>query len=124
MSEKEFRKIALDNRPQKLPIQTKLVSASATGMQVVGVYNLKLNIFGKELMHPIHVCRNLNQKAIVGIDLIEKLGLNYLAKAKVFVFDSNVQFNPSQAFQNETIFKKDKNIITYMDFYKQFYLKK
>jgi len=26
--------------------------------------------------------------------------------------------------ENETIFKKDKNIITYMDFYKQFYLKK
>ena len=71
MSLKEFRKIHPDLRPTKIPSDLKLISASKTPMTVTGTYLLDFNIFGKKFKHPVHVCSPMNQRGILGMDIIQ-----------------------------------------------------
>jgi hypothetical protein len=73
----EFQKISQDNRPEKLPAMLNLSTASADSLNVVGVYNLSFSMKGKTIQNPVYVCSNLNQKAIIGMDVIKKFGLIY-----------------------------------------------
>ena len=56
MALSEFRKIAPDSRPNKMPTDLTLVSAAKTQIKVVGKYLLQFNIFGKLFSHPVYVC--------------------------------------------------------------------
>ena len=63
MSVTMFRKIPVDQRPEKLPNLTKLVDASGNDLNVLGVYNLQLAVHGKSLyscicMSKIAQCSN------------------------------------------------------------------
>jgi len=84
MSLKEFCKIPPDRRPPKLHSNLKLISAAKTILKITGMYMLQLEIFGKTLIHPVHICESMNQVGIIGMDVIAKLGLTYLANKKTF----------------------------------------
>ena len=88
MSTKEFRKIAHTSRPTKLPPMTKLISASNTPLKVRGVYNLTLTIKNHAITHPVYVCDNLHQDAILGIDAIKQLGIIFDPTNDKFAFTS------------------------------------
>jgi transposase InsO family protein len=87
-----FRKIPVENRPQKLPVLRQLTSASSDNLKVLGVYNLSLNVFGKIIQHPVYVCDNLSQPAILGVDAIHRLGLIYSVTKKNFFFENQQTF--------------------------------
>jgi len=93
MSIKEFRKIPLEKRPPKLPHYKQLTSASKDTLKVSGVYNLTLTIHGREIVHPVYVCDNLHQNAILGIDAITKLGICYSTARKVFFYETAINFD-------------------------------
>jgi hypothetical protein len=99
MSLSEFRKISPDNRPVKLPAMLNLSTASADSLNIVGVYNLSFSMKGKTIQNPVYVCSNLNQKAIIGMDVIKKFGLIYSPLKETFHFEdtpinSNYFFQP------------------------------
>jgi hypothetical protein len=107
MSLREFRKIPPDNRPPKLHSNLKLISAAKTILKVTGMYMLQLDIFGKSITHPVHICESMNQVGIIGMDVIAKLGLTYLTTKKAFIFESHLQVDnnflfPNTVFQNAT----------------------
>ena len=102
----EFRKILPENRPTKLPAMINLSSASADSLNVYGVYNLNLSFNGKNILNPVYVCSNLNQKAILGIDAIEKFGLIYSPLQKSFSFENVSQINSNSFFHSEMQFPK------------------
>ncbi len=77
MALSEFQKISPDNQPEKLPTKLYLSTASADSLNVVGVYNLSFSMKGKTIQNPVYVCSNLNQKAIIGMDVIKMFGLIY-----------------------------------------------
>ena len=87
MSLKQFRLIPPENRPEKLPNTTRLVSAGGDDLNVVGVYNLKLTVGGRSIFSPVFVCKGLHSSAILGIDSQAKLGVSYSAAKRVFFFD-------------------------------------
>jgi hypothetical protein len=85
----------------------KLISAAKTILKITGMYMLQLEIFGKTLIHPVHICESMNQVGIIGMDVIAKLGLTYLANKKAFIFGSHLQVDnnflfPNTVFQNAT----------------------
>ena len=45
---------------------------------------MSLNILGHHIKHPVFVCKNLNQDAILGIDIISKINLSFNVKDKSF----------------------------------------
>ncbi len=51
------------------------------------VYELPFTVMNKTVQHDIMVVTNLKSNTIMGIDLIEKLGLVYKARKKTFVFE-------------------------------------
>lgn len=87
MSLHEFRKIPVNKRPQKLKLVKDLRCASNTQLQVKGAYLMNLTVFDRNIQQLVFVCANLGQSAILGIDAIEKLGLNYSAKRQQFFFE-------------------------------------
>ena len=89
MSSVEFRKINVNNRPQKLNATKTLKCASSNQLKVKGAYLMNINVFGREIQNVVYVCENLGHPAILGIDAIEKLGLNYSARKRTFFFESN-----------------------------------
>ena len=99
MSLTEFRKIEKDKRPLKMFIQNDLRCASKTQLKVKGTYLMNLNVLGRTIQQPVFVCENLGQTAILGIDAIEKLGLNYQASKKEFIFDNELGI-----FKNGTLY--------------------
>ena len=64
-----------------------LNSAANTKLGTLGTCKLKLEVLGKCFEHEVFVCENLNQEAILGIDAIQKLGLNYNIRKRQFSFD-------------------------------------
>ena len=86
MSLATFRKISPDNRPPKMQAHLQLISAANTSLKVVGVYNLKLSVNAKSIIHPIYVCDNLQQNAILGIDAIKHLGIVFDPSHNLFAF--------------------------------------
>jgi flagellin-like hook-associated protein FlgL len=76
-----------------------LSTASADSLNIVGVYNLSFSMKGKTIQNPVYVCSNLNQKAIIGMDVIKKFGLVYSPLKDTFHFEdtpinSNYFFQP------------------------------
>ncbi len=49
-----------------------------------GAYLMDISVFGRAIKQIVYVCENLNQNAIMGMDAIEKLSLNYSVKQKRF----------------------------------------
>ncbi len=99
MALSEFRKISPDNWPEKLPAMLNLSTASADSLNIVGVYNLSFSMKGKTIQNPVYVCSNINQKAIIGMDVIKKFGLIYSLLKETFHFEdtpinSNYFFQP------------------------------
>ena len=87
MSMREFRKIPIENRPKKKPSKVNISSASNTTMTACGTYEMPITVMDKTVNHDIVIVSNLNSNAIMGIDLIEHLGLVYKAKKKKFIFE-------------------------------------
>jgi hypothetical protein len=93
MAMREFRKIPIEKRPTKKPPTMKISSASSDSLKIVGVYEMPITVMNKTVTHNVIVVHNLNSNAIMGINLIEKLGLVYKARKKTFVFeDEEPQF--------------------------------
>ncbi len=44
----------------------------------------------------------MNQKSIVGMDIIKRLGLTYLLAIKSFVFDSHIAVEPDKQHNAQT----------------------
>ena len=87
MNVHEFRKIPVNSRPIKLKLDKDLRCASNTQLRVKGAYLMNLTVFGRQIQQTVFVCENLGQPAILGIDAIEKLGLNYSARTKRYFFE-------------------------------------
>jgi hypothetical protein len=88
MSLSEFRKIPPEKRPPKLPTLYNLSTASAHSLNIVGVYNMSLEMNNRKITSPVFVCSNLNQKAILGMDAIRKFGLIYSPNKNSFSFET------------------------------------
>jgi hypothetical protein len=88
MSLKQFRTIPIDKRPTKMPPLTKLVSAASTSLNVIGVYNMPLTLQGQTITHPIYVCDNLHQDAILGFDAIKRFGIIFDPTKNMFAFET------------------------------------
>ena len=100
MSVKQFRRIAIENRPPKLTPQIRLLSASKDEISVIGMFILKFKILGKTFSHPVHVCHPMNQGGILGMDIIKRLGLTYLPARQQFTFDDHLAIEPGKHFLN------------------------
>ena len=83
---REFRKIPVALRPIKQFSNIKLESASKNAIKVIGVYELPITVQHKTVKHNVIVVDNLNSAAIMGIDLIDKLGITYISRKREFVF--------------------------------------
>ncbi len=88
----------------------RLISAAKTILKVVGMYNLQFDIFGKSFTHPVHVCESVNQSGIIGMDVISKLGLIYLANKKAFIYESHLKVDEKFLFPN-TVFQSATGIV-------------
>ena len=88
ISLKEFRKISPDNRPPRMSPITNLSGAGGESLNTHGIYNLKLTINGRTLVHPVYVASNLSSPAILGIDAIKAFGLLYSPFKHSFSFES------------------------------------
>ena len=74
LSQEAYRKMSRDSRPTRLPIFTNgtLRGANGGSLDVQGLYNMKLNILGQEVMHSFYVINNMKEDMIIGADLIQK----------------------------------------------------
>ena len=88
ISKSLFDKIKV--KPKLESVLGSLNSAANTKLGVSGKCKLKLDILGKRFEHKVFVCDNLNQQAILGIDAIQKLGLNYNCRNRKFSFDEEI----------------------------------
>ena len=86
---REFRKIPVDLRPIKQVANIKLESASKNVIKVVGVYELPITVNKRTTKHNVVVVDNLNSAAIMGIDLIDKLGITYNSRKREFSFEGS-----------------------------------
>ena len=70
-------------------VHKDLQCASKVQLKVKGTYFMNLNVLGRKILQPVYVCKNLGQNTILGIDAIEKLGLNYMASKRLFSLENN-----------------------------------
>ena len=77
----------LKNKPKINSHFGTLNSAANTKLGTLGTCELELDVLGRKIKHNIFVCENLNQEAILGIDAIQKLGLNFNIRKRQFFFD-------------------------------------
>ncbi len=85
----EFRKILPENRPPKKPVMVNLTCASDKQLKTVGLYDMKLTVRNKTIIHPAYVTENKTQ-AILGIDAIKAFGLFYSPSKHSFSFENSV----------------------------------
>ena len=85
---KLFNEIKKRGKIVQLDKGVNLTTASKDSLKIQGRYNLKLNVLGQSVINPIYVCENLNQMAIMGIDLMRKLNLTYNFKKSEFQINS------------------------------------
>ena len=105
ISLKQFRCISVDKRPVKLNIFKQFKSATSTQLNMYGAYLLDITIFGKTIKQIVYVCENLNQNAILGMDAIDKLNLNYSTKNKRFFFEDSFNlFTTSKVVNAKKVF--------------------
>ena len=84
MSEAEFRRIPVDERPKQLTEQkaSLIISAGGNPLNVKGIYNCPISVLGKSTEHPFRVIKGLNEPVILGADFINKHLLLYDPKYK------------------------------------------
>jgi hypothetical protein len=84
MSEAEFRRIPVDDRPKQLRGQkpSLCVSAGGTPLNIKGIYNCPISVLGRTTDHPFRVIKGLNEPVILGADFINKHLLLYDPKYK------------------------------------------
>ena len=84
MSEAEFRRIPVDERPKQLTGQkaSLIISAGGNPLNVKGIYNCPISVLGKTTEHPFRVIKGLNEPVILGADFINKHLLLYDPKYK------------------------------------------
>ena len=77
MSTTALQKIrALGNNPPKKTESIRtFTSASGGKLSLAGVYEITLTIEGRQIRYPFHVLSSLHENFIVGIDFIEKTGI-------------------------------------------------
>jgi hypothetical protein len=98
MSEKIFRQIPPQNRPQKLNMDKlpNFRSAGGQPLPVRGVYEFAFNINSKLIMHQCYVIPDLNEPLILGIDFIKQHQLWYCPKNKSFAWDGQPNWGQGQ----------------------------
>ena len=89
ISRATFQNIPQNNRPHKMRQDFSLKSASKNSLKIDGRYLMNVEVANKRLLHPIFVCENLTQPAIMGMDLINKLGLNFNCINKQFTIEKD-----------------------------------
>jgi hypothetical protein len=84
MSETEFRRIPVDQRPRKITTldRNPCFSAGGTPLTVTGIYNISISVLGRKTEHPFRVIKGLNKSVILGADFINKHLLMYNPKFK------------------------------------------
>jgi hypothetical protein len=66
-----------------------LTCASDQQLKTVGLYDMKLTIGNRTIIHPVYVTENKTQ-AILGIDAIKAFGLTYSPSKHSFSFENSV----------------------------------
>ena len=103
ISEKQFRLISKDKRPNKLETQTRLTGVAENAkLEVKGVYPLTLKIGNRARTLPVYVVKSMTQKCILGIDAIHSFGLIYDGYKK------EVRFNGPDLFDRESLKLRQK----------------
>ena len=83
ISEQQFRKIPVDQRPDKKSNKVDpCFSAGGAQLAVKGIVNLPISILGRQTMHPFRIINGLNESVILGADFINKHLLVYDPKIK------------------------------------------
>jgi hypothetical protein len=85
LSEKLFRKIPAELRPKKIITNRRFVGAGGQALDPVGIFKLPFTWTDKEgrsltVRNNVIVMKTLNSGAIMGLDLIRKMGLIYRSK--------------------------------------------
>ncbi len=85
MSEKFFRQLPPQNRPQRLALDKSPNFRSAGGqpLQVRGLYEFTFHINSKFVKHRCYVIPDLNEPLILGIDFIQQHQLWYCPKTNL-----------------------------------------
>ena len=82
-----FEQIKKNGKVINLGTTSSLTSASSDKIKTLGRVRLELDVLGQKVKNPIYVCENLNQKAIMGVDLMKKLNLSFNFKKQEFHID-------------------------------------
>ena len=79
ISDKEFRKIPVEQRPSKGAEDRprKYLGAGGHQLDVRGVFTLQVDILGRKVSHPFRVIRGLHEPVILGADFINSQCLGY-----------------------------------------------
>jgi transposase InsO family protein len=90
LDEKEFRKIPVDQRPKANPFSTdkQYLSASKDPLTIKGVFDLPITIYGKTIIHPFYVIKNLSDPVILGADFIHEHKLSYCPEKRDFFWSA------------------------------------
>ena len=86
---REFRKIPVEKRPVRKPSNVRLESASTNVIRVVGEFELPITVNNHTIKHNVLVVDNINSPAIMGIDLIDKLGISYNSRKRIFTTETS-----------------------------------
>ena len=91
ISEQVFRRLPPDSRPHKqvMPVNSMFQTAGGQNLRVRGLYNMPLKILDKTISHPVYVISDLNEQGILGIDFINKNGLNYNPQRQGFHWEGD-----------------------------------
>ena len=73
LSQKAFRKISVDQRPQKINLKLQCSGVSGAKLNIKGCYLLDIDILGQAFQHPFFVVSRVPGHAgVLGIDLIKR----------------------------------------------------
>ena len=88
LSTRTFRQIPIEYRPRKLNIHLNASGANGGRLKILGCYMLDVTILGKRIQHPFFVCDLKKNQAILGVDIIRRLGLCFDAVSNVPYFSN------------------------------------
>ena len=89
ISEKQFRRIPVDKRPQKIERKNSLYSASGNKLNIIGNYMMDMDVMGVLTKHRVIVVKELQDGAIMGHDLMAKLDISWIPGTRRFVFNGH-----------------------------------
>ena len=112
MSQKAFRLIPHEFRPEKLPNTTKLVDAQGNNIPVLGVYNLEIKVHNRTISSPVFVCQKLHSNAILGMDVLSKMGICHAGDKKSFFFSDILDTKDANKFVFQSSNKNSENFST------------